>query len=292
MVLASSGRVVARALVVVLAVLATSCGVDDDGPTTIAVGTDNSEESNLLAQIYSGALARAGARTEVRGGFRPEQLRRGLDAGDIQVTAAHSGALLAELDSGAPQRKPDKVMKALSAALPEGLVVSDPADGTDMRPRLLVTAAEPVRTAAELIARCPESTVGIAAQPGLLALPKGLAKLEGCEPAATVALSDPAALRTALRDGTIQVGLLAGPPIDPATTEGLVSLTDKEYLLRAEQIVPVFRKGALDQRRVKKLNYVAGELNTADLCEMIRRMRTERATAAELAVDWLDKHGL
>jgi osmoprotectant transport system substrate-binding protein len=48
----------------------------------------------------------------------------------------------------------------------------------------------------------------------------------------------------------------------------------------------------LDQRQIKKLNYVAGELTTADLATMVRRVRDEHASAADLARTWLDEHAL
>ncbi|WP_288047852.1 glycine betaine ABC transporter substrate-binding protein [Nocardia sp.] len=68
-------------------------------------------------------------------------------------------------------------------------------------------------------------------------------------------------------------------------------MTDEDYALPAQNVLPIFRKGMLDDRRLEKLNYVAGELTTEDLVDLILKVRagTSPATAAR---DWLDEHAL
>ncbi|WP_327109938.1 transporter [Nocardia sp. NBC_01730] len=297
MMLATSVRMVARFLVVGAVALVVSCGNDDSGPR-ITVGAGDSAESAVLAEIYAGALARTGARTAVEShlGGRSDYLAA-LDAGRVEVVGEHTGALLAHLDEHAADRLPAKVASALSAALPEGLLVSDIADGADLRPRVLVTeqaaARDNVRSVGDLASRCGGLTVGVASAPGLLPLPAGLDRVTGCDFAAIAAFPDPAALRRALLDGQIQVGVLTGPPeLAPGATDGLTALSDDDYALRAENVLPLFRKGLLDQRQIKKLNYVAGELTTKDLAVMIRRVRDDGAAPGEVARAWLDEHAL
>lgn len=295
MVLAASRRVLARILVVAAATLAVSCG--NSAPDAVLIGAGDTAESALLAEIYAGALARTGARVSVVSGLgdRGAQLAA-LDADRVQLLGEQSGDLLAWFDSGARARTPEQVVEALNRALPEGLVVADPADGTDLRPRLLVSAEsaerDGLRTVRDLGPRCAALRAGAAAVPELLELPVALRQVAGCGFAETVALPDPAAVRNALRDGTVQVGVLSGPPLDPALLDGLVVLSDPEYALRAQQVLPVLRKGVLDDRQLKKLNYVAGELTTDELRDMVRRLVVDRVAAAELARGWLDQHGL
>ncbi|MFI9401108.1 glycine betaine ABC transporter substrate-binding protein [Nocardia sp. NPDC052316] len=295
MVLPASLRMLARLLVVATAALAVSCGNDAQG-ARITVGAGDSIESGLLAEIYAGALARTGARTsvEARLGGRADYLAA-LDAGRVDLVGEHNGALLAFLDTTAADRTPDQVRKALSKSLPEGLVVTDAADGTDLRPRVLVSGAaaarDNVRTVGDLVPRCGTLTVGVAPVPDLITLPPALEQVADC--AATVRFPDPAALRKALLDGQVQAGLLTGPPsVVPGATDGLTILSDTGYALRAENVLPLFRKGVLDEQQIKKLNYVAGELTTDDLAAMIRSVRDEGAKAAELARQWLDDHSL
>ncbi|MGK8501203.1 glycine betaine ABC transporter substrate-binding protein [Nocardia asiatica] len=296
MVLAASQRMLARLLVVASAALVVSCGNDAQGPS-ITVGAGDSAESSVLAEIYAGALARTGTRTAVaaRLGGRADYLAA-LDADRVQVVAEHTGALLAHFDVPAAEQLPKMVAEAVSAALPEGLVISDFADGADLRPRVLLTAQaadrDKVRSVGDLAPRCGELTVGVAVTPGLI--PSGGSdRVRGCDFAATVAFPDPAALRKALLDGRVQAGLLSGPPeLAPGATDGLAVLSDDGCAVRPENVLPLFRKGLLDQRQIKKLNYVAGELTTDELAVMIRRVRDEGAAPGDIARDWLDLHAL
>ncbi|MFE7745776.1 glycine betaine ABC transporter substrate-binding protein [Nocardia sp. NPDC057455] len=296
MVLAASQRVLARLLVVASVALAVSCGNDEPAPS-ITVAAGDSIESSVLAEIYAGALARTGARTAVAPGLgnRADYLAA-LDADRVQVVGEHTGALLAHFDEHAAVRLPKEVAKAVSAALPEGLVVSDLAEGTDLRPRVLLTAQaaaqDKVRTVSDLAPRCGELTVGVATTPGLLSSARR-DRVDGCDFAATVAFPDPGALRKALLDGKVQVGLLGGPPeLAPGATDGLTVLSDDDYAVRAENVLPLFRKGLLDQRQIKKLNYVAGELTTDELADMIRTVRDDGAAPGDVARAWLDEHSL
>ncbi|WP_406232747.1 glycine betaine ABC transporter substrate-binding protein [Nocardia sp. NBC_01009] len=304
-----SRRVLARGLVVAAVTLAVSCGNDDQG-LTIVVGAGDSMESNLLAQIYSGALSRTGVSTSVAPhlGNRADYFAA-LDAGTVTVVGEHTGELLAFLDANSKARKPadatevatdgvpePSVPKAVNASLPEGLAVSDPADGTDMRPRMLLTEAaatrDRVRSIGDLAARCGELEVGVAPVPEVLRASTDTLRVSGCGFARTKLFPDAAALRKALLDGEVQAGILGGPPaLVPGATDGLAVLSDDDYALRAENVLAVYRKGELGDRQIRKLNYVAGELTTDDLVVMIGRIR-DGAVPADVARDWLDSHAL
>lgn len=305
--LAASRRMLARIVVVTAVGLAVSCGSDNPGPT-IAVGAGDSMESNLLAQIYAGALARTGARTSVTAdlGNRADYLAA-LDAGTVTVVGEHSGELLTFLNADAQARKPEvttevadksapvrlSVTEELNRSLPEGLAVSDPADGTDMRARVLLTEAvgKDVRSLGALAPSCGEIQAGVASVPGVLQTAAPV-RIAGCDFVGTRPYPDVTALRKALLDGEIQAGILTGPPVlTPGATDGLTVLADNDYAVRADNVLAVYRKGLLDDRQIKKLNYVAGELTTDELAEMIRKVR-EGAAAAEVARTWLDNHAL
>ncbi|MEV6432052.1 glycine betaine ABC transporter substrate-binding protein [Nocardia sp. NPDC051463] len=313
MLLAAWRRVLARGLVVAALTLAVSCGNDDQGPT-IVVGAGNSMESNLLAQIYSGALSRTGVSTSVAPhlGNRTDYFAA-LDAGTVAVLGEHTGELLTFLDANSKARKPvaatevaadgvnrqvpePSVPDAVNRSLPEGLAVSDPADGTDMRPRMLLTEAaatrDRVRSIGDLTARCAELEVGVAPVPEVLRAPTATLRVSGCGFAGTKLFPDAAALRKALLDGEVQAGILGGPlALAPGATNGLTVLSDDDYAFRAENVLAVYRKGDLGDRQIRKLNYVAGELTTEDLVDMIGRIR-DGAVPAEVARDWLDAHAL
>lgn len=291
----ASMRTLVRILVVAVGALAVACGNDESDP--IVVGAGDSAESILLAEIYSGALARTGADTvvEAKLGNRADYLAA-LDAGRVALVGEHTGELLAHYDAGATERVPGKVAEALSKSLPEGLVVSDPAEGADMRPRVLISTElserDAVESVGDLADRCPAATAGAVAVPGPLPPDGAATRIAACDFAGVVRFADPGAARKALLDGKIQAIVAPGPPeLTPGIDDRLTVLSDDKYAVRAENVLPLFRKGVLDERRIKKLNYVAGELTTADLAEMIVRVR-EGAAPAELARTWLDDHAL
>ncbi|MFC4125504.1 glycine betaine ABC transporter substrate-binding protein [Nocardia rhizosphaerae] len=251
----------------------------------VAVGADSSTESVLLAQIYAQALARTGTAAVVRDSATP---MADLDAGRITVLPARNGALLDRWNPESAANTPAAVGAAVNAALPQGLSVSDPADGTDLRPRLLVTPELGITTVADLDPRCAELTAGTATVAGLD--PVRVPAVAGCAVRTARAYPDPAALRHALRAGEVGVGIVNGPPADPDLADLLV-LDDPDYALRAENILTVYRSGVFDRRQLKKLNYVAGELTTEELVDLVRQAENG-AEASVLARTWLDDHGL
>ncbi|MQY28625.1 glycine betaine ABC transporter substrate-binding protein [Nocardia aurantia] len=317
-------RIAARALVAtVSATLLVSCSHDAGGPV-LRVGAGNSDQADLIAEIYAGALARTGARTAVVAhlGQRRDYLAA-LDAGTVVLVGEASGDLLTTFDPNSPAHLPDRtpaagttdtapaaaapvpdVADALSRALPQGLSVSDIADGTDLRPALVARATDDLPAALpDLASRCADLTVGIATGSELDPLRPAvdpqrdvidpLHARYGCDvPHATVYPSD-TDLRKALQEGQIQLGVLTAPAaLLPGGTAGLTTIADPRYAFRARNVLPLFRTGSLTPVQIKKLNYVAGELTTAELIEMIVRIRDDHASAATLARAWLDAHSL
>ncbi|MBF6174523.1 glycine betaine ABC transporter substrate-binding protein [Nocardia blacklockiae] len=326
--LAASVRMSARAMIAVLAAgLVVSCS-DGGAETPLAVGAGDSAQSELMAEIYAGALARSGAHTVTRPrlGGRGDYLAA-LDAGTVQLVADDSGDLLSALDSGSRARLPDKLAAAavtttagpaerdkpapdvsdgVSRALPEGLAVSDIADGTDLRPAFVLAPAHAQRfpdSLAELGPHCGELTVGIATGGELdpLRPPRDpqrdvldpLRTAYGCDIVHHSVYPNDSELRKALQDGHVQAGVLTAPAaLLPGGVGDLVPIADPDYAFRAQSVLPLFRKGALSARQIKQLNKVAGELTTAELTEYVRRLRDEHTPAAELARSWLDAHDL
>lgn len=180
-----------------------SCAGDDTGPVVV-VGGDSTTESVLLAEIYSQALERAGTDSAVVTGSSTPLAD--LDAGRIAVLPARNGALVDRWNPASPARTPDEVVAALNSSLPQGISVSDAADGTDPR----------------------------------VADPQG------------------------------------------ATTEKGT---------RTQRVVALYRSGIFDRQQLKKLNYVAGELTTDDLTDLVHQVDTGTDPAVA-ARTWLDAHAL
>lgn len=289
-------RLLGRVLVPVLALLAVSCGAGTDEP--LVVGAQDSAQSRVLAEIYAQALARTGVAARVEPGLGDRaDVFAALDAGTVTLAADHNGALLAELNEGATAGTTDEVTEELNGSLPQGMIVSDPADGTDFEPRVLVTTATAgergLDSVEQLAAQCPALVAGTAPVPGLFDLPPAAGGIAGCEFAATQVFPGPGELRAALLEGRIQVAVLGGPvEFLPGGTEGLSVPADSGDAIRAQNPLALMRKGLLGERQAEKLNYVAGELTTDELCALVLRVRDEAADPADLARGWLDAHGL
>ena len=74
--------------------------------------------------------------------------------------------------------------------------------------------------------------------------------------------------------------------------ENLVALADgKPALIRAENVVPLYRRNALSERQLLAVNEVAGVLDTAALAGM-RRQVAGGADPQAVAGGWLAEHPL
>ncbi|MFC4605673.1 glycine betaine ABC transporter substrate-binding protein [Rhodococcus kronopolitis] len=132
---------------VVLASL-TGCAVDStrvdeaSPPAAIVVGSGQSAESQVIAEIYAGALRAAGAPVQTRLRLAPGQDLVELDAGSVTLVPEYTGSLLDRFHPGAAETDPDTVFEELNRSLPEGLSVSDYAmaeePGTGAEPQNVV----------------------------------------------------------------------------------------------------------------------------------------------------------
>lgn len=291
-----------RAAVILLLPVLAACGSITDGPAeqaplpALVVGSGTSAQSELIARLYAGALERMGTRvtTALDIGDRRAYLSA-LDANGVTLVPEFSGELLAYLNRGATQRMPDDVDEELSRSLPQGLSVSDMSETAEWRSGVTLAGATArrygVTSLADLGPHCGELTLGVPDDEPAQAV---LREEYGCAFAA-IRHYPAAGLSTAAATGEIQAAVTtpAGAAVTtPAGTAGPpVLLTDDKYAVRAENVLPLYRAGALSARQIKKLNMIAGELTTADLVEMVGRIVADKGKAADLARSWLDLHG-
>jgi len=96
-------------------------------------------------------------------------------------------------------------------------------------------------------------------------------------------------IKAALRSGEIDTAwTTAAAPDFPAD---LTMLSDRTALIRAENVVPIFRRNTLSQTQLRAVNELAGVLDT----DALAQMRAEVAGGAEpgaVAGAWLDAHPL
>lgn len=91
----------------------------------ITVGSGQSPDSRVLAEIYAEVLRGTGASVDTRLGLAEGEDLAALDAGAVDVLPEYMGGLLLRLQPGATVIEPDEVFEELNRSLPQGLSVSD-----------------------------------------------------------------------------------------------------------------------------------------------------------------------
>lgn len=263
--------------------VATGCG----GPLPVAsipVGSTPDPESALVAHLYAAALRFYGSPAHVR--TEPDPLDQ-LDSGEIRVVPGFTGRLLERFEPDAPARSAAQVYRTLVSALPEGVAAGDYTTSAQDKPALAVTEKTADRWGAhdvtEIVRRCAEVSVGAitgAARPSIVGT---------CVLPAAREFGDSAALFASLR--STRIGAAWTTTAAPDVPTEVVVLSDRTDLIRAENLVPLYRRNELTEPQVLALNELAGVLDTGSLAEM-RRKIAEGADPGAVAVQWLDAHPL
>jgi osmoprotectant transport system substrate-binding protein len=259
------------------------------GPPPVVVGAGPGPESAVLAEVYAAALRSAGRPARVQS--EPDPLAA-LDPGDIQVAPGFTGQILTRLDPQAAPRAAEPVYRAMIAALPEGLAAGDYAQSAMDKPTVLVTAATARswgrRDAGGLEQHCAGLRVGRIAGPEFQGVDVPT-RVATCRLGAPVDYPDIGALLAALRTGRIDAAWITSVTVP--SDDDLVALADRTAAIRAQNVVPVYRRNELSEGQVLALNQVAGELDTAALAAMIAQVR-DGANPAVVADEWLAVHPL
>ena len=274
-------------------------GSDGDS-STIAIGSANFPESELLAEIYAQALEAAGV--EVTRSFNigaRELYLAALEDGSIDLLPEYNGALLSALiEGGAPEgvTSPEEVYDALQDVLPEGIVTLPQAEAED-KDTLSVTA----ETAEEYGLATIDDLVPIAGELVIAAGPEwaeryqglvGLKELYGLEFKEFLPLDagGPLTLDALLTDQAQVANIFS---TDSAIeTENLVVLEDTKNLYLAENIVPVIRESKVTDDVTAALNGVSEALTTENLTEYLAMVQVDKKSSAEVATAFLTEYGL
>ena len=277
------GRRVAVMLTLV-ALLIAGCGADDDTPPSIAVGAGPDAESELLAQVYAASLRYYGSPAHVERGDDPVA---DLDTADVQVVPGLTGRLLARFDPDAVALGDEQVYRSMISSLPEGMATGDYAMSASDEPAPAVAESTATtwdgRDVSALVRHCAGRRVGAVrgatppAELGTCTLPKPRE------------YPDAAALFAGLRSGQVDVAWTSTAA--PGVPDGVVVLADKTSLIRAENVVPIYRRNELSERQVLALNEIAGELDTGSLADILRKV-DEGADSGAVAAEWLESHPL
>lgn len=272
-----------RLLIALCAVALTACGAPQTGPS-LTIGSAQDDASLVTAHLYAAALRHYGTGTRVEPTADP---LTALDAGDVAVVPGLTGRLLDRFQPEATARADEQVYRDMVSALPEGIAAGDYTTAAEDKPALAVTES----TVAELggqdllavVRNCGE------VRPGRVRGARTPATIGTCRLPAPRDFQDAAALAAAVKAGQVDAAwtTTASPGIPP----DLVVLADSTSLVRAENVVPLYRRNTLGESQVLALNEVAGVLDTAALADMRARVRAGDDPAA-VAGEWLAEHPL
>jgi len=272
-----------RLAVALVALLVAGCGAQTGAPS-VAVGAGDDPESALLAQVYAAALRYYGSPAHVESSHDPVA---DLDTGDVTVVPGFTGRLLQRFDPDSTARADEQVYRSMISALPEGIGAGDYTQSAQDKPALAVTettaGAWKRRDVTALAAHCGELKLGTVRG---AAVP---ATVGACRLPATREFPDTATLFASLRAG--QVNAAWTSTAAPNLPDDTVVLPDRTALIRAENVVPLYRRNELGEQQVLALNQIAGELDTGALADM-RRQVAEGEEPGAVAGAWLDAHPL
>jgi glycine betaine/choline ABC-type transport system substrate-binding protein len=266
-----------------IAIGAAGCG-EHAGAPSVAVGSTSDPESTLVAHLYAAALRFYGSPAHVKSA--PDPVSE-LDSGTVRVVPGFTGRLLERFEPDATARSDTQVYREMVSALPEGVAAGDYTTSAQDKPVIAVTertadawGGHDVTAAARNCAKIMAGTLAGAPPPS---------KVGSCAMPKPREFPDNATLFAALRAGQINAAwTTAATPNIPSE---LVVLSDKTALIRAENLVPLYRRNELNEQQVLALNEVAGVLDTGSLADM-RRQVAEGREPGLVADAWLDAHPL
>jgi glycine betaine/choline ABC-type transport system substrate-binding protein len=285
------GRLAASLLAATLAVVFwAGCATDTNNRRPeLVVGSRPDSESMLLAGIYVAALRSYGFGARADTAVDPMAQ---LDSGAFTVVPAFTGKMLQTLQPGASLLSDKQVYRAMIAALPEGILAGDYTTAAEDKPLLLVTQATAKAwgghdLSADL-STLPKHCDGLVI--GAVAGFQAPSAVGSCRLPAAREFPDDATMFAALRAGQLTAGWTT--TADPGIPADLTPLADgKPALIRAENVVPLYRRNELSDHQLLAINEVAGVLDTAALAEM-RRQLAGGADPQAVAGGWLAEHPL
>src|SRR4051794_5422249 len=292
----------AGTLVGVMGVQNARAASHDSHRAVVTVASFDFAESRLLAEIYAGALERAGVPVRRAFGLGPRELvAPALVSGLVDVVPEYAGTALQFLSLGRASAEAD--VTATHAALVDALA-GTPARALAPAPAQDANAFVVPRAVADRLSlsklsdlREHAGSLTFGGPPECATRPlclDGLREVYGIEFAEVVPLDAGGPLtRQALSTGIIDVALLFST--DPAIGDDdeLVELADDRALQPAENVTPIVRRAAADRvgsRLVDTLDAVSARLDTETL--RVLNARAARSSVRATAMQWLDEEQL
>jgi osmoprotectant transport system substrate-binding protein len=262
---------------------------------SITVGSADFSESQVLGEIYAGAIKAKGitVTTKPNIGSRDVYIKA-LQDGSIDIVPEYTGSLLTFLKGTAPSQDPDAVYTALKSTLPPTLVVLDKSTAQDKNSIVVTKDTQSkysLKSIADLTAH--QADITVAAPPEFQTRQQGLVGLKseyGFAPASFLPLKG-AAVVNALTNGQAQAANIFST--DPSiSANGFVTLEDPKLLFGSDNVVPLMRKDKVNDTITAALNAVSAKIDTATLTDLVKQVDVDKKDASAVAKDFLSKNGL
>jgi osmoprotectant transport system substrate-binding protein len=265
------------------------------GGGSITVGSADFSESQVLGEIYAGAIKAKGVSVTTKPNIGSRDVYiKALQDGSIDIVPEYTGSLLTFLKGTAPSQDPDAVYSALKSTLPPTLVVLDKSTAEDKNSMVVTkdTAAKfSLKSIADLAAH--QADITVAAPPEFQTRQQGLVGLKS-EYAFTPANFLPlkgAAIVNALTNNQAQAANIFST--DPSiSSNGFVTLDDPKLLFGSDNVVPLARKDKVNDTITAALNAVSAKIDTATLTDLVKQVDVDKKDASAVAKDFLSKNGL
>ncbi len=266
---------------------------------TVVIGSANFPENEVIAQIYSLALAAKGIKVTdkfnigAREVYYPQ-----VEKGAISIIPEYNGALLTtSVDLKSTAVTTAAVDAALKADLPSSLEILNPSTAQDADSVTVTTAfakAHHLVSIADLKPIAGTMIFGAAAE--FQTRPDGLAGLKknyGVVFKSFDALGDESGPITlaALTDNKVQAAdvFTTTPQI---ATDHLTVLTDPKNNFAAQNVIPLVYKKAMNSTIISTLNLISSKLTTAGLISLNQAVGPDKESYVTAATNWLKAEGI
>ncbi|CAN7220074.1 ABC transporter substrate-binding protein [Knoellia sp. LjRoot47] len=260
----------------------------------VVIGSADFPESELLAEIYAGALKAKGvnATTKPRIGSREIYLKA-LEDGSIQAIPEYTGALGFFYDKNFKETDPDKVYSAVEGLLPDTFAMLEKSAAED-NDSIVVTKetadSKSLKTIGDLKATAGQMSLG--APPEFQKRPQGvpgLASTYGVTFKSFRPLTGQGLVQ-ALKNGQVDAANIF--TTDPSIAEnGFVSLEDTDKLFGSQNIVPLVAKDKAEQL-APALDAVSKALTTEVISGLLKQTVTDKKDAKDVAAQFLKDNNL
>jgi len=295
------------ALGILLSATALAACSSDSGGESLSIGAFNFTESQILAEVYAGALEANGYSVSITQSTNREVLQPALESGEVQMVPEYLGTFTEFLNikENGPDASPlasgdvdATYAEAQVLAEKVGITVLTPSPAADQNAFAVrgdFARENGLISLSDLAALSSTTGLRLGGPPECPQRPfcqPGLESTYGIGFAEFVPLDAGGPLtKEALSQGVIDVGLIFSSD-GGVVANDFVVLVDDLKLQQVDNIVPALISSAVTPEITEILNAVSAAMTTEDLITMNKAVDIDRKKASDVAAEFLASKGL